>query len=173
MRAMLEEDHRDRRQLRHLAAPEPPAGLALILAEPTPAAAARIRIVIDDLIDLVFRQQLAARTLVPGLAARLALTRALGPRLRLRPRLRPALGPRFWQVLGRWLRGVARVLARLLLKPTHPLLEPLTPPGQPLTRPRQPKDHLNATLPPRLVDRLRLRAVHTPKIRGERRRSLL
>ena len=44
---------------------------------------------------------------------------------------------------------------------------------QSLHRTRQAKNHLNTTLPPRVVDRLRLGAIHNPKIRRITRRSLL
>ena len=53
MRAMLGQDHADRRQLGDLVATEPPALTALAIIKPTPAPAARLRIEIDDLIHLI------------------------------------------------------------------------------------------------------------------------
>ncbi len=52
---MLAEEHHDRRQLSYLMAPEPLARLMLLLAEHTPASAALLRVVINDLIYLVLR----------------------------------------------------------------------------------------------------------------------
>jgi hypothetical protein len=50
---MLDQEHVDRRQLRHLMAAEPVIGRLLSSGELATAAAARLRIVIDDLIDLI------------------------------------------------------------------------------------------------------------------------
>ena len=61
---------------------------------------------------------------------------------------------------------VPRIPAQLLLQPSDPLL-------QSHHRTRQAENHLNTTLPPRVVNRLRLGAVHNPKIRRITRRSLL
>jgi hypothetical protein len=63
---MLAPGHADRRQLSDLVATEPPARASLLSSEPTPAPAARIRVVIDDLIDLILGPQLATCTLMPG-----------------------------------------------------------------------------------------------------------
>jgi hypothetical protein len=52
---MLGHEHADRRQLGDLVATEPPARPALPIIEPTPATATRIRVVIDDLIQLILR----------------------------------------------------------------------------------------------------------------------
>ena len=57
MRAMLDHDHTDRRQLGDLAAAEPATGLTLLDRELMAAPAARIRVVIDDLIDLILGLQ--------------------------------------------------------------------------------------------------------------------
>ena len=54
-------------------ATEPPPRPPLLGGELASAAAARIRVVIDDLIDLILGPQLATRTRVPGLTASLAL----------------------------------------------------------------------------------------------------
>jgi hypothetical protein len=51
VRAMLGPDHADRRQLGNLVATEPPARTALLSYELAAAPAARIRVVIDDLIN--------------------------------------------------------------------------------------------------------------------------
>jgi hypothetical protein len=52
---------------------EPATGPALILAELTTAATTRVRVVIDDLIDLVLARKLATRPAMPLLPTRLAL----------------------------------------------------------------------------------------------------
>jgi hypothetical protein len=92
MRAMLGPDHADRRQLCDLVATEPATPRALLHRELTSATTALLRIVIDDLIDLILRLELAPRTPMPGLAARLApLTFLARQLLGLRPRFRPAL----------------------------------------------------------------------------------
>src|SRR5439155_338189 len=94
VRAMLAHDHRDRRQLGLLAAPEAARGLALLGAEAMAAAAAGLRVVVDDLVDPLLRGKLAARAAVPRLPARLALTLPFRPRLRLLARLRAPLPTR-------------------------------------------------------------------------------
>jgi hypothetical protein len=96
MRAMLGHDHADRRQLADLVATEPPAWPALLIIKPASASTARIRVVIDDLIHLVLRPELATRTPMPRLTARIALLtlpahQLLGLGSRLRPSLRPRL----------------------------------------------------------------------------------
>ena len=71
---------------------EPATRTALLLGEPIAATTARIRIVIDDLIDLILGLELATRTPMPGLSPRLAaLPLPTLELLRLRPRLRAAL----------------------------------------------------------------------------------
>ena len=97
MRAMLDDDHADRRQLADLVATKPPARPALPTIKPTPASITPIRIVIDDLIDLILGPQLTTRTPMPGLPTSLAslaipAQQLLGFRTRLRPPLRPRLG---------------------------------------------------------------------------------
>ena len=94
MRTMLGPDHADRRQLCDLVTTEPATPRALLDRELTSATTALLRIVIDDLIDLILRLELAPRTTMPGLTARLtALTLPPCKLLRLRPRFRPALLP--------------------------------------------------------------------------------
>ena len=73
MSAMLGHDHAHRRQLTDLVAAEPPAREALLIIKPAPATATRLRVVIDDLIHLILRFEIATRTLMPGLPARLTL----------------------------------------------------------------------------------------------------
>jgi hypothetical protein len=69
---MLRLGHADRRQLGDLVATESPTGRALLLAEPAPAPATHLRVVINDLIDLILRPQLTTRTRAPRLTAGLA-----------------------------------------------------------------------------------------------------
>ena len=66
VRAMLGPGHADRRQLSDLVATEPPARRALLLAEPMPASTARVRVMIDDLLDLILGTQLTTGTRCPG-----------------------------------------------------------------------------------------------------------
>ena len=65
--AMLGDHHRDRRQLRDLTPPRPPRRDPFLDAELMTAAAAAVRIVIDERIDLILRRQRTAGTLMPGL----------------------------------------------------------------------------------------------------------
>lgn len=69
---MLRPGHADRRQFGDLVATESPTGPALLLAEPAPAPAAHLRVMINDLIDLILRPQPTTRTRVPKLPAGLA-----------------------------------------------------------------------------------------------------
>jgi hypothetical protein len=68
VRAMLTHDHADRRQLPDLMATEPARRPALFCSESTPAVAARIRVVIDELIHLILGLQLATSAAMPGLS---------------------------------------------------------------------------------------------------------
>jgi hypothetical protein len=128
MGAMLGHDHADRRQLCDLVATEPPARPALPIIQPTSASATRIRIVINDLIDLILGLQFATRTRVPGLPTSLA-TLALPPHqlLGLRTSLRSPLRPRLRRIHRRRLGTRPRVLARLFLEPPQPILVLLNP----------------------------------------------
>ena len=102
MGAMLAHDHADRRQLGDLVATEPPARPALPIIEPLPASAARIRIVIHDLIHLILGLELTTRTPMPGLPTRVApLTLPTHQLLGLRARLRPPLRARLRRILRR------------------------------------------------------------------------
>ncbi len=165
--AMLSPAHADRRQLRDLMATEPPAGRALLRREPRAAAATRLRIVIDDLIDLILGPQLTTRARMPTLRARLALLPALPAHqlLRPRPRLGPPLRPRLRRIQRRRPRARAGILTRLLLQPLQTILVLLNPP-------RQLKNELDTRLTPRVIDRLRLGTLHTRKIRCIKQESL-
>ena len=148
-------------------ATEPSPRRALIERELAAAPATGIRIVIDDLVELVLGRQPATRALVPGLGA----SRALGALptqqlLRLRARLCTPLLPRLGRIRGRRHRTRPRVPPRLLLQPPQPILELLNPSGE-------IEDELHAHPPPGVVDRLGLGAVHTTKIRRPRARTLL
>ena len=94
VRAMLAEEHTDRRQLGDLMATEPPTRPALRGIERPPAPATRPRVVIDDLIHLIRRLQLTASATVPKLPTLLAaLTVFAHQLLCLRARLRTPLAP--------------------------------------------------------------------------------
>ena len=165
---MLDHDHADRRQLRDLMATKPSARPARTRGELAATTTAGLGIVIDDLIDLILGLELPARTPMPRLTAGLAL--AAQQLLGLRPRLRPPLLPRLRRIRGRRLRTRPRIPPRLLLQPPDPLLQPRDLPVIPR---RQLKQELNTSLPPSVIDPLRLRAIHTPKIRRPPPRTLL
>ena len=166
VRPMLGHDHRDRRQLRDLTPARTPRGQLLVLAELVPAAAAAVRVVVDELVDLILGRQRTAGTLMPRLTPGSASFAILGQKLlRLRPRLGSPLLTRLRRILRRRLRPSPRALPRLLLKTPDPLLQQHRLRGQPLHRRGQLKNHLNATIPPRVIDRLGLRPLHTVKVR--------
>jgi hypothetical protein len=120
---MLGVDHRDRRQLRHLLATRTSRRHLLRVGELVPAAATRLRVVIDDLRDLVLGQKLAPRPLVTGLAARIAPTTLGKQLLRLRARLRASLLTRLGRIRRRRLRPGTRTFPCPLLKTRHPLVQ--------------------------------------------------
>ena len=166
MRAVLDRDHADRRQLADLVATEPSLRAALAVGELATAPATRIRVVIDDLIHLILRLQPTPGTPMPRLST--SLTFAALPAhqlLRFLARLRPPLRPRFRRIHRRRLGTRARVLPRLLLKPLQSIVVLLNP-G------RQLKNELNTCLTPRVINRLRLGALHTCKIRCTNKESL-
>jgi hypothetical protein len=70
---MLHEQHADRRQLGDLMAAEPATAPALINGELVPATTARVREVIDNLIDLVFGREPATGAAMPPCAPALRL----------------------------------------------------------------------------------------------------
>jgi hypothetical protein len=109
-------------------ATEPPTRAALLFTESTPTRVARIRVVINDLINLILGLELATRTPMPALPTSLAtLPVSTHQLLRLRARLRAPLRPGFRRIHRRWLRARARVLASLLLKPLQPIIVLLKP----------------------------------------------
>ena len=139
---MLDQDHADRRQLRDLMASETPGQLALVRRVLAPAAAAHLRKVIHDLINLILGPERPTHAAMPRLTACLAiLTRQL---LRPRPRLRPTLLTRLRRIRRRRHRTRPRIPPRLLLQPPQPLLVPLHP-G------REIEDELHANIPPRVI----------------------
>ena len=166
MGAMLEEQHRGRRQVRHLMTPAP---RGVFSCRRTPARTATlIGVVVDDLVHPVLGQQLTTRAPVTGLGARLALSASLGPRLRLLTRLRSTLCPRLRRIRRR-----RRELLRESLAPSPPTPHAL-PQLPDLASPASPiPAELHARLPTRVIDRLRLRTLHTHKVRGSNQQSSL
>lgn len=145
---------------------EPATRGALLLGEPMPATTALLRIVIDDLIDLILGLELATRTPMPGLSTRLAaLPLPTLELLRLRPRLRTALLPRLRRIQGRRLGTRPRVLTRMLLQPLQPIRV------LPNLR-SETENKLDTRLTPRVINRLRLHAIHARKIRCTKQESL-
>src|ERR1700733_12906233 len=166
VRAMLGHDHTDRRQLRDLMAAEPAARPALLPIEPMSASATRLRIVIDDLIDLILGFELATRAGMPLLPTGLATPAFPAHQLLgLRPGLRPPLRSRLRRIHRRRPGTRARILPRQLLQPPQPILDLLNPRGQ-------LANELNTRNTPRVVDRLRLGTIHTCKIRCTNKESL-
>src|SRR4051794_23225689 len=146
VRAMLAHEHADRRQITHLVAAEPPARLALPHIEPMSTAAARLRIVIDDLIHLIFRPQLTTRTPMPGLPTSLALNAVSAHQLLgLRAGLRTPLRPRLRRIHRRRRGTRARISPGLLLQPPQPILVLLNPA-------REIENDLNTRLTPRVIN---------------------
>src|ERR1700733_568130 len=162
MAAMLPENQRDRRQLDHLTATRTPRRQLLLHAELTPTTAAALRVVIHELADLTLvhkRPAGALMTRLPTSPPPLPIPRQ--QLLRLRPRLRPPLLTRLRRIPRRRPGTRTRTLPRPLPKPHNTLLLPQRLPGQTLHRRGQLKDDLDAPLPPRVIDRLRLRPLHT------------
>ena len=140
-------------------ATKPSLGTALPVGELATTPATRIRIVIDDLINLILRLQIATRARMTPLPTRpAALTLPACKLLGLRPRLRAPLLTRLRRIL-RWRLGTrARVLTSLILKPLQPIVM--------LRKPaREIQNELDTRPTTRVIDRLRLRAVHDRKIR--------
>jgi hypothetical protein len=121
--------------------------------------------VIDDLIHLILRLQFATRAPMPRLPTSptpLPLPHQL---LRLRARLRPPLRTCLRRIHRRRLGTRTRVLPRLLLEPIQPIPVLLNPA-------RQLENERNTRLTPRVIDRLRLGALHTCKIRCTNKETL-
>ena len=165
VRAMLGPGHAHRRQLTDLVATEP-TDRPLLCTESTSAAAARLRIMIDDPIHLILGLQFATRTQVPGLPT--SLTPFALPAhqlLGLGTSLRSPLRARLRRIHRWWCGTRARIPTRLLLQPPQPILVLLNPA-------RQLENELNTRHPPRVVDRLRLGTIHACKIRCTNKESL-
>ena len=146
---------------------EPAGRTLLVLGEVAPTAATRLRVMLDDLVDLVLPSQLATNAGMPVLGARLASSAVAGQQiLGFRASLRAALLTRRGRILRRRLRTRPRISARLILKPPDPLLEPLN-------RRRKLQKNLHARLPARVIDRLCLTTIHTAKIRRAQPQTLL
>jgi hypothetical protein len=142
MRAMLDHGHANRRQLAHLAATKPTSRSTLLLLELPTAPAARIRIVINDLIDLILGPQLTPRALMSGLPTlRSPLALSAHQLHGLRPRLRSPLSARLRGIRRRRTRARARVLTCLRLQPPQPVFM-LLQPG------RELEDELHTRLTP-------------------------
>jgi hypothetical protein len=122
--------------------------------------------VIDDLLDLILRCQLATGALMPALPTSRALLAIPAHQfLGLRPRFRSPLSPRLRRIHRRRLGTRARVPARLLLKPLQSILM--------LLKPRNEiENELDTRLTPRVIDRLRLHTLHARKIRCTKQESL-
>src|SRR5947209_7006255 len=104
-------------------ATEPAARPALPIIESPSAVAAPLRIVIDDLIDLILRQQLTTGTAMPRLTASLTLLALPAHQLlRLRTRFRTPLRPRLRWIHRRRPGTRARVLTCPLLQSLQPIL---------------------------------------------------
>jgi hypothetical protein len=163
---MLGPDHADRRQLADLVATEPPRRPALAIIESASAPTALLRVMIDDLIDLILRPQLATGTPMPGLTPRLTLLAlAAHQLLSLRACLRPPLRPRLRQIHRRRTRTRARVLTHLLLQPLQPVLM--------LRKPvREIENEPDTRLTTRVINRTRLGTIHNRKIRCTNKESL-
>ena len=165
VRAMLGHDHADRRQLADLVATEPPARPALSIIEPTPASAARIRIVIDDLIHLILGLQLATRTPMPGLptSLRRSPSRRISSLAFARASARRSPASSADPSTAAW--SSCANPAAPAPQPPQPILVPLNPA-------REIENELNTRLTPRVINRLRLGTIHACKIRCTNKESL-
>ena len=110
-------------------ATEPPPRALLLGSELAPAPATRIRVVIDDLINLILGPQPATRTPVPRLTASLAPLPSERINSFAFARVRPPLSACLGRIHRRRPRARARVLTRLGLQPREPLLDQLNPRG--------------------------------------------
>jgi hypothetical protein len=141
--AMLDRAHRDHWELFDLVARRLAQRHKLALTEYMAALAAR-RPVIDKLIHRPRGKQRPTVTLMAGLPTRFA------PRPVLATPRRP---PR--RISARRPRGVLRILGQLALELLHPRL-------QLLDTPVHSQKDFDYRLAPRVIDRLRLNALHTP-----------
>ncbi len=143
--AMLHHDGRYDRQLFDLVALRLARRHALLWRELMSTVTA-LRPMLDNLVDRARRQQLTAVTLMAILGALLATRSVLAARL-------PALARR---IRARGCRGVARAAIQLALQLLHPHFELL---DAAIHR----QQHLDYSLAPRVIDRLRLHALHTTR----------
>src|SRR5271155_805105 len=148
MQPMLGHNHTGRRQLRHLVAGRLAGINTLRQLEHVRAGLAPLRPMLDNLVDLLRRQQPPMLTLMPRLPAT-RTTRTLPSRPRRRRR----------RILRRRQRRVPRAPVQTPLKLTHPRLKPPVRLHQ-LTQPQQEQDRrLTVTI----KDRLSLNPLHTTK----------
>jgi hypothetical protein len=143
---MLNHADRDRRQLRQLVPPRLYGIDQLRLGEDVRTGLAPLRPILDDLVDLLGREQPPVPALMPGLTAAPA-SRLLPARTRRRRR----------RILRRRQRRVPRTSIQPPLKLSHPSLEPLVRLNQ-LANPQQQR---NRRLAITIQDRTGLNPLHT------------
>ena len=148
---VLDHDRRDHRQLLNLMTRRHAERDQVGFAEHVPTLA-RLGPVLDDLIHRRRWQQLTPATLVAGLAALLAWRATLSTQRRAGRR-----------VLARRRRRVTRRATQPSLELRDPLLLPSDPLRQRLDLAIHPQQHLDHDLTALVIDRLRLRALHTPR----------
>ena len=154
---MLGHADSDRRQLSDLMTPRLHRINQLRLGEDVRARAAPLGPMVDNLVDLLERQQLPASALMSELAPALA-ARPLPARPFRRRR----------RILRRRQRRVARAPIQPTLELGHPGLEPLVRLDQPLVRLSQlvePKQEPHSRLTITIQDRLRLGPLHPTQLR--------
>jgi hypothetical protein len=150
---MLGHAHRDRRQLGHLSPGRLDGIDALAFGEHVRADPTSLRPVLDDLINLLGRQERPVTALVPDLAATLESTPL--PR---RPRRRRR------RILRRRQRRVPRTPIQTTLELGNPSLEPFVRLNQTLIRIYQlvePQQQPDSRLAITIEDRLRIDPLHT------------
>jgi hypothetical protein len=142
---MLDHPHGDDRQLFDLMTRRLAQATKLSRDKGMAAVTAR-RPVLNDLIHRRERQQLTAMTLMPRLRTRPAPRRILTPRRPLPRRIR-----------ARRTRRITRTTTQLALKLLHPRL-------QLLDTTIHHQQNLNYSPTPRVINRLRPHALHTPRL---------
>jgi hypothetical protein len=168
MGAMLVVHDRGFRQFGNLMTTRSVTRNLLSIGELAPAPRTVIGVMVNDLLHPVLGYQPATSARVTRLAARLTLilpglARQL---LRFLPRLRATLLTRLRSIRRRRRGTGTRTRGRFLLQRPQPLLGPQLPI-------HQPHQKLDARLPPRVIDRLRLRPLHTNKVRRPANGTLL
>src|ERR1017187_10519219 len=123
---------------------------------------------VNDLLHPVLGQQPTTTARVTRLTASLTLLLPVLARqlLRFLPRLRATLLTRLRRIRRRRRGTGTRTRGRFLLQHAQPLLQPQLPI-------HQPHQELDARLPTRVIDRLRLGPLHTDKVRRPPERTLL